>query len=93
LIYWQKKNSKHILRNFQEYIRTTIGDNDIWISVDETTDRLGRYIVHLIIGKSSSEDPGVPFLLALEQLERKTTVIQFHVLLTNLCVRYKIIYF
>jgi hypothetical protein len=68
LIYWQKKNSKHILKDFQEYIRTTIGDNDIWISVDETT--LGRYIVHLITGKSSSEDPGVPFLLALKQLEK-----------------------
>jgi hypothetical protein len=70
LIYWQKKNSKHILKDFQEYIRTTIGDNDIWISVDETTDRLRRYIVHLIIGKSSSDDPGVPFLLALKHLEK-----------------------
>jgi hypothetical protein len=38
------------------------------MKVDETT--LGRYIVHLITGKSSSEDPGVPFLLALKQLDK-----------------------
>ncbi|KAJ3645967.1 hypothetical protein Zmor_023583 [Zophobas morio] len=51
-------------------IRNSIGNNDIWISVDETTDRLGRYIVHLVIGKLSSEEAGHPFLLALKQLDK-----------------------
>ncbi|KAJ3646609.1 hypothetical protein Zmor_024190 [Zophobas morio] len=51
-------------------IRNSIGNNDIWISVDETTDRLGRYIADVIIGKLSSEEAGRPFLLALKQLDK-----------------------
>ncbi|KAJ3646805.1 hypothetical protein Zmor_024375 [Zophobas morio] len=51
-------------------IRNSIGNIDIWISVDETTDRLGRYIAHLVIGKLSSEEAGRPFLLALKQLDK-----------------------
>ncbi|KAJ3654972.1 hypothetical protein Zmor_014122 [Zophobas morio] len=51
-------------------IRNSIGNNNIWISVDETTDRLGRYIAHLVIGKLSSEEAGRPFLLALKQLDK-----------------------
>ncbi|KAJ3651208.1 hypothetical protein Zmor_017260 [Zophobas morio] len=51
-------------------IRNSIGDNNIWISVDETTGRLGRYIAHLVIGKLFSEKAGRPFLLALKQLDK-----------------------
>ncbi|KAJ3656431.1 hypothetical protein Zmor_015511 [Zophobas morio] len=50
-------------------IRNSIGNNDIWISVDETTDRLGRYIAYLVIEKLS-EEAGRPFLLALKQLDK-----------------------
>ncbi|KAJ3650188.1 hypothetical protein Zmor_021891 [Zophobas morio] len=51
-------------------IRNSFGNNDIWISVDETTDRLGRCIAHLVIGKLSSEEAVRPFLLALKQLDK-----------------------
>ncbi|XP_063917782.1 uncharacterized protein LOC135133332 [Zophobas morio] len=51
-------------------ISNSIGNNDIWISVDEMTDRLGRYIAYLVIGKLSSEEAGRPFLLALKQLDK-----------------------
>ncbi|KAJ3653035.1 hypothetical protein Zmor_018953 [Zophobas morio] len=60
-------------------IRNSIGNNNIRISVDETTDRLGRYIAHLVIGKLSSEEAGRPFLLALKQLDKtnSTTISRF----------------
>ncbi|KAJ3651273.1 hypothetical protein Zmor_017323 [Zophobas morio] len=51
-------------------IRNCIDNNNIRISVDETTDRLGRYIAHLVTGNLSSEEAGRPFLLALKQLDK-----------------------
>ncbi|CAH1366544.1 unnamed protein product, partial [Tenebrio molitor] len=42
----------------------------IWVSVDETTDALGRYIANCVVGKLSDEGTGKPYLLASRQLER-----------------------
>ncbi|KAJ3652871.1 hypothetical protein Zmor_018801 [Zophobas morio] len=54
-------------------IRNSIGNNNIWISIDEMTARLGRYIVHLVIGKLSSEETRRQFLLALKQLDKSNS--------------------
>ncbi|XP_018493783.1 uncharacterized protein LOC108863739 [Galendromus occidentalis] len=35
-------------------IRTAIGENPIWISMDETTDGKGRYVVNTIIGRQAN---------------------------------------
>lgn len=49
-------------------IRDNIGDNYVWISVDETTDATGRYIANLIIGKFCENEKTQPYLLACKQL-------------------------
>ncbi|KAJ3656130.1 hypothetical protein Zmor_015228 [Zophobas morio] len=65
-VQFTKKIQNKVIKQFIN----SVGNNDIWISVDETTDRLGRYITHLVIGKLSSEEAGRPFLLALKQLDK-----------------------
>lgn len=51
-------------------IRAEIGSSYIWISVDETTDVLGRYVANLIIGKLSADAPSKSYLIASKVLER-----------------------
>lgn len=53
-----------------EEIRNSIGDNFIWVAVDETTDALGRYVANIVVGKLCSEEPGKPHLLACKMLEK-----------------------
>lgn len=50
-------------------IRRDIGDGPIWIEVDETTDKCGRYIAHFICGKMDNI-PTRPHLLASKALEK-----------------------
>ena len=52
-----------------ENIRLDIGDHYIWISVDETTDKLGRQIANLIVGKLCNEMTK-PHLLSSQVLEK-----------------------
>lgn len=51
-------------------IRDSIGENYVWISVDETTDKCGRYIANLIVGKMSEDELPTSHLLACKQLEQ-----------------------
>lgn len=62
-----------------EAIKSDIGDNYIWISVDETTDVMGRQIANLIVGKLCEEEPTKPHLIASKLLERTNhmTIAQF----------------
>ena len=46
-------------------IRKNIGDNYIWISVDETTDATGRYIANLIVGKLSENEKNATLFVSL----------------------------
>jgi hypothetical protein len=39
-------------------IRSNIAEHKIWISVNETTDVRGRYIVNIIIGTLEVDKPG-----------------------------------
>lgn len=44
-------------------IRNAITGKNIWVSIDETTDSLGRFIANLVIGTLETDDPGQTFLL------------------------------
>ncbi|XP_018497018.1 uncharacterized protein LOC100897508 [Galendromus occidentalis] len=51
-------------------IRDTVGENRIWVSVDETTDSRGLYVVNTIVGCLTSNEASVPMLLGTEIVER-----------------------
>lgn len=51
-------------------IRQNVGDNKIWISIDETTDAVGRFVANVIVGILSSDKPNKTFLLTSEVIER-----------------------
>ncbi|XP_020295632.1 UPF0746 protein DDB_G0281095-like [Pseudomyrmex gracilis] len=53
-----------------ENIQNNIGDNNIWISVDETTDATGQYIANLIVGKLCENEKTQPHLLVSQQLSK-----------------------
>lgn len=53
-----------------QHIRSEIGENFIWISVDETTDSTGRHIANFIVGKMSKDSPTQPYLLCCKQLDK-----------------------
>ena len=50
-------------------IRLSIGDERIWISIDETTDVKGQYVVNTIIVSLCPGKPSTPFLLNSEIVE------------------------
>ncbi|CAH0550717.1 unnamed protein product [Brassicogethes aeneus] len=75
-------NESNLTRCYEETIKNIqneIGNSDIWICVDESTDRTGRYIANLVIGKLSDTEPGKPYLLASKPLitTNSTTVSRF----------------
>jgi len=51
-------------------IRHYVGDKKIWVSVDETTDIEGRYVVNIVIGTLEAENSGKIFLLHSDVLEK-----------------------
>ena len=51
-------------------IRSAVGDNNIWFSVDETTDSKGQAVANFIVGILSLESENKSFLLNSEVLER-----------------------
>lgn len=51
-------------------IRSSIGDHNIWISIDETTDCEGRYVANVIVGTLEIDRPSQTFLLHSEALEK-----------------------
>ena len=74
-----RKNYLDVVYNSTiQNIREDIGNNYIWIAIDETTDDCGRYIANLIVGKLC-EEPGKPHLLTSKLLERTnhSTVARF----------------
>lgn len=54
-------------------IRSCIKNKYVWISVDETTDSVGRYIANLIIGILDG-NPSSNYLVAVSQLEQTNNV-------------------
>lgn len=59
-------------------IESNIGDNAVWISEFETTDRSGRYIAHLICAKMGNK-PSHPHFIAYRELEKfdHFTIVRF----------------
>lgn len=59
-------------------IRDDIGDDYIWVSVDETTDAAGRYMANMIVGKLG-EKQSRPYLLTCRQLPATNheTIVRF----------------
>ncbi|XP_003742228.1 uncharacterized protein LOC100899883 [Galendromus occidentalis] len=51
-------------------IREAVGEKRIWVSVDETTDVKGQYVVNTIVGALSPEEPSTPWLIGSEIVER-----------------------
>jgi hypothetical protein len=51
-------------------IRNRVGNNKIWVSIDETSDVDGRFVTNVVVGTRKHEQPGEIFLLACEVLER-----------------------
>lgn len=59
-----------LYENTLSRIREDIGDSYIWISVDETTDRQGRYMANLIVGKLDPDTRSVPHLICSKELKK-----------------------
>ena len=53
-----------------ESIRSDIGENCVWISVDETSGSCCRYVGNFVVGKLHPDEPGKPNLLACKMLEK-----------------------
>lgn len=51
-------------------IKHEIGGNSMYIVVDETSDACGRYIVNLMIGKLTEDEPGKAYLIAVKEVEK-----------------------
>lgn len=60
-----------------EEIRKDIGDSRIWLSIDEATDTLGRYMANVIVGKLDADGSHKGHLL-VAQLEKTnaSTIVQ-----------------
>jgi len=50
-------------------IRSEVQNKHIWISIDETTDTMGRYVANVIIGTLEPEEKSQVYLLTSEVLE------------------------
>lgn len=51
-------------------IREAIGQSNIWLSIDESTDTQGRYVAHVVVGKLEATGSSKSYLLSCEQLEK-----------------------
>ena len=56
--------------NVMNCIRSEIADNYVWISVDETTDSLGRQVANLIVGKLCEAEETKSYLISCKILEK-----------------------
>lgn len=53
-----------------EKIRRDVGTNPIWVSIDETTDKCGRYVANVLIGALKKDGPSKCHLICSRQLEK-----------------------
>ncbi|CAN7939500.1 unnamed protein product [Ixodes hexagonus] len=65
-----KKYGKECFEWTLAKIEKEIGENHIWVSVDETTDASGRYVANFVIGTMKAEEAGTPILLNTDVLEK-----------------------
>lgn len=55
-------------------IRSLIGDSNIWLTLDETTDLKGRYIANLLVGVLKNDMPTQPYLISCKE----RIILQYH---------------
>lgn len=65
----RKKYLDIVFKNRLKSIYDAIGNNKIWISLDETTDFMGRYVVHLLVMPLIKNVATQPYLIACKVLE------------------------
>lgn len=53
-----------------ENIRRSISEDNIWVSIDETTDAKGQYVVNTVIGSLNQSKETKPYLLSSEIVEK-----------------------
>jgi hypothetical protein len=73
---------KHYLSKIHDVfskIKNIIGDNYIWFTVAETTDKCGRFIANLLIGVLNEETLEKPYLNSTKELEKTNhkTIVTF----------------
>ena len=65
-----RKNYVDVIYNStMQKITKDVGDNNIWISIDETYDTMGRFVANVVIGILDIEAPK-QFLIACKKLEK-----------------------
>ncbi|XP_049798065.1 uncharacterized protein LOC126216638 [Schistocerca nitens] len=69
-----------------ENIKKDISDSLVWLSVDETTDSCGRYMVHVIVAKFSAAEAGRGHLILRKEVERTTHTTTARTVREALCV-------
>ncbi len=59
-------------------IKDDLREKKIWISIDETTDAVGRYVANVIVGSMDASKPSKVYLLTTEVLDKanSTTIAQ-----------------
>lgn len=67
----RKNISKEIYKDGVNDIREQLKDDQIYVSIDETTDKIGQKVAACIVGSLNKPDCG-PFLINLECLEQGT---------------------
>jgi len=75
-----------VFKESVQKIKKLVGNNNIWFTVDETTDACGRYIANVIIGVLNEDVPTKSYLICSRELEatNNNTVSRFiHETLTN----------
>ncbi|XP_003739588.2 uncharacterized protein LOC100904791 [Galendromus occidentalis] len=65
-------------------IRQGIACSKIWVSIDETTDRAGRSIANVIVGKLERTHFGRSYLLVCEQLEKCNATTIAHIFVKSM---------
>ncbi|KAJ4445144.1 hypothetical protein ANN_06945 [Periplaneta americana] len=51
-------------------IREDISDSYTWVSVDETSDPMNRYIANMVVRKLSPDGPSIPHLVCVKELSK-----------------------
>ncbi|XP_018496507.1 uncharacterized protein LOC108864783 [Galendromus occidentalis] len=63
--YYLKPTYDEVIRRIQD----SIGDSKIWVSVDETTDAKGQFVVHTVVGSLDGSKASIPYVLNSEVVE------------------------
>lgn len=66
----QKGYVNNIYNVTMDVIRENISIKKIWVSINETTDAEGRYIINVIVGILNDNCTGDIFLLNSDELEK-----------------------